>query len=233
MKTKILIIGLVAALALSACSPTRQENPRTLSVAGSAKVTMTPDIAYVNLGVHTEAASADAAVAENNATTQGLIEALKGAGVADEDIQTVNFSVYPSQSYDPQTGEPTETTYVVDNTVRVTVRDQDSLGGLLDVAVQAGSNNISSIQFDVEDKSEYLDEARDAAVKDAGVQAGELAAAAGVELGDVQTISYYENVPIPVDRSVEMAAAQAGGEVPINPGTMELIVTVNVSYFIR
>jgi uncharacterized protein len=237
MKSKILIIGLAIAALLSACAPvndpTNQKNPRTVSVVGTAKVTMTPDIAYINLGVHTEAATAGPAVAENNDKTAKLIESLKAAGVAEKDIQTVNFSVYPSQKFDPQTGELTGTSYVVDNTVRVTVRDLEGLGGLLDSAVKAGSNSINSIQFDVEDKTQFLGDARTAAVTDAAAQAKQLADAAGATLGDVQTISYYENVPIPLDRTAEFAQAADAGSVPISPGTLDLTVSVNVAYFLK
>jgi uncharacterized protein YggE len=232
MKTKILIIGLVIAALLTACAPTNEKNPRTISVAGMGEVTMTPDIATINLGVHTEAATAAAAVEANNASTAKLMEALKAAGVAEEDIRTTNFSVYPSAKYDPQTGEQTSTTYVVDNTVYVTVRNLDSLGDLLDAAVKAGSNSINSIQFDVEDKSEFLSQARAAAVENAQSQAQELATAAGVELGDVQTISYYDNIPVPLMREQAFAAA-ADSTVPISPGTMDLTVTVNMVYFIK
>jgi uncharacterized protein YggE len=231
MKTKILIIGLVIAALLSACGPANEKNPRTISVAGMGEVTMTPDIATINLGVHTEAATADAAVEANNASTAKLLEALTAAGVAPEDIRTTNFSVYPSPKFDPVTGEQTDITYAVDNSVYVTVRNLDGFGDLLDAAVQAGSNSINSIQFDVEDKTEYLSQARAAAVENAQGQAQELAAAAGVELGDVQTISYYDNIPVPLARDQAFAAAESA--VPISPGTMDLTVTVNMVYFIK
>ena len=88
-----------------------------------------------------------------------------------------------------------------------------------------------AIQFDVEDKSEFLTQARAAAVENAQSQAQELAAAAGVELGDVQTISYYDNIPVPLVRDQAFAAAES--PVPISPGTMDLTVTVNMVYFIK
>jgi hypothetical protein len=234
MKKKILIpmLVLVVAVVLSACAPANEKNPRTINVAGMAQVTMTPDIATINLGVHTEAATATAAVEANNASTAKLMEALKAAGVAEEDIRTTNFSVYPSAKYDPQTGEQTGISYVVDNSVYVTVRNLDSLGDLLDASVKAGSNSINSIQFDVEDKSPYLSQARTSAVQNAQTQAQELAAAAGVELGDVQTISYYDNIPVPMARELAFAAS-ADSTVPISPGTMDLTVSVNMVYFIK
>src|SRR5512135_3235024 len=115
MKSKILIIGLLLAALLSACAPTNEKNPRTINVTGSGQVNIAPDIAYITLGVHTEGASAADAVTENNAAAQKLIDTLKAAGVAAEDIRTTNFSIYPSQQVDPQTGKPIGTTYMVDN----------------------------------------------------------------------------------------------------------------------
>ena len=87
------------------------------------------------------------------------------------------FSIYPNTQYDQQTGKPGTTTYVVDNTVYVTVHQLDKLGDLLDATVQAGANSVNNIQFDVADKSSAIQQARDQAVKDAQTQAQELASA--------------------------------------------------------
>jgi uncharacterized protein YggE len=197
---------------------------------------LTPDIAYINIGVHTESPTATEAVAANNTQTQQVVDALKTAGVAAKDIRTSNFSIYPNTQYDPQTNQKLSTTYVVDNTVYVTVRNLAQLGDLLDTSVKAGANNVNSIQFDVADKDPATKQARDQAVKDAQTQAQELAKAAGVSLGGVQSISYNNSVPTPIMQSfgkggggVEAAAVP----VPINPGTMTLTVTVGVSYDIK
>ena len=234
MKTKILIIGLVIAALLSACAPTNEKNPRTVHVNGTGMVNIKPDIAYINLGVHTEGATAAGAVAENNANSQKLVDTLKAAGVAEADIRTTNFSIYPSQQTDPQTGKPIGTTYMVDNSVYVTIRDLGKLGEILDASVKAGANSINSIQFDKYDKSADLSQAREAAVKNAQTQAQELAKAAGVTLGDVQTISTYDSTPVPLSSDVKygLGAAPAAA-VPVNPGTLQLTVTVSMVYFIK
>ncbi|HEX2697868.1 MAG TPA: SIMPL domain-containing protein, partial [Anaerolineales bacterium] len=91
----ILSIVLVAAFALSACGPTTiVANPaptqRIMSVTGTGTTTLSPDIAYINIGVHTEKDTAADAVAENNSQTQQVIDALKQAGVDAKDIQTTN-----------------------------------------------------------------------------------------------------------------------------------------------
>jgi len=208
---------------------------RTLSVSGSGKTYLTPDIAYVNIGVHIEGKNASEAVSTNNSQSQKVIDALKSQGIDEKDIQTTNFSIYPQQQYDSQ-GKPTgEIIYQVDNSVVVTVRDIDKVGKVLDAAVKAGANSINSVEFEVADKTKALSEARKAAVKDARTKAEELANAAGIDLGEVQTINEYTaGSPSPVYRAGAPAPlANEAFVVPIQPGQMVLTVEVNIVYIIR
>ena len=242
MKNKFLLVSAVALLALlvSACGPTTinqaaQPPLRTVSVSGAGTAYLVPDIAYIYVGVHTEKPSASDAVTENNEQTQTMIEALRDFGIDAKDIRTTNFSIWPQERYDPLTGTPTgEKTYVVDNTVYVTVRDLDKLGDLLDTVVAAGANTVNSIQFDVADKDEALKDARAEAVKDAAEKAKELADAAGVQLGEVQTIGFFDNVSYPIFEGKGGGAADvAQAAVPIQPGQLTFTVTVNVTYMIK
>lgn len=241
MKTKFYLIALVAMLALivSACGPTtiRQDAlppVRTVSVTGAGSANLVPDIAYIYVGVNTQKSSASEAVDENNAQTQKMIEALRDFGIDAKDIRTTNFSIWPQERYDPLTGTPTgEKTYVVDNTVYVTVRDLDKLGELLDTVIAAGANTVNSIQFDVADKSEALKQARAEAVKNAAAQAQELADAAGVELGEIQSIGFYDSQPYPIFDGKGGGAAEEAAAVPIQPGQLTFTVTVNVTYEIK
>ena len=245
MRTRITLISslLLIAVLLSACGATalaqtpqaEQSNAplRTLSVTGSGKTTLTPDIAYISIGVHTENKNATEAIASNTTESQKVAQALKTFGIDPKDIQTNNFSVYPRQDYD-QNGKPTDLVFVVDNTVYVTVRDIESVGDVIDAAVQAGANTISGIQFDVADKSAAMAQAREAAIADAEQQANGLAKAAGVTLGPVQTISSSNSYPIPyMDRAGGVAMEAAAASVPISPGQMTITVDVNVTYQIQ
>ena len=122
---------------------------RTISVSGSGIATLTPDIAYVNIGVRTESEDAAQAVSKNNSLSQEVSDTIKALGIDEKDIQTTNFSIHPQQEYDPN-GKPTgKINYVVNNTVYVTVRDLDMVGDLLNAAVSAGANTINGIRFDV------------------------------------------------------------------------------------
>ncbi len=236
MKKSLIVLTVVAvvALLLSACGPTAQQQ-RTLSVSGTGQALLSPDIAYIYVGAHTENASAANAVAENNTQTQKIIDALKKAGIAEKDIRTTNFSIYPQDKFDPQTNTPTgQKTYVVDNTVYVTVRKLDQLGDLLDTVVKAGANTVNSVQFDVVNKADALKQARADAVKDADAQAKELAGAAGLTLGPIQSINFQDNQPIAFDgKGGGGGAPMAAASVPIQTGQLTFTVTVNVTYTVK
>ena len=234
-KLSIFVPILVLALALSACG-TASAQPRTLNVSGNGTVYLTPDIAYITIGVHTEDPNLATGVSKNNTQAQGLVDALKNAGIAAKDIQTSNFSVYynSSQSIDKTTGQPiTGGYYAVDNTVNVTVRDLSHLGSLLNTAVGAGANNINSITFDVADKTAAMEQARQKAMANANSLATELAKTAGVNLGEIQAISYSDNSPLPYYGMGGGGAAAPNASVPIQPGQTQISVTVSVTYALK
>ncbi len=242
MKTKSLIVVTVVMLALlvSACAPTAvnssgQPVVRTLSVSGNGQAYLAPDVAYIYIGVHTEKLTAAEAVAENTEQTQKLIQAIRDFGIEEKDIRTTNFSIWPMDRFDPATGAPSgEKIYAVDNTVYVTIRDLEKLGDLLDTAVQAGANTVNSVQFDVEKKDEALKQARIDALKNAETQAKELAEAAGLSLGEVQSINFVDNqYPIFDGKGGGGGVASEAAAVPIQPGQLTFTVTVNITYEIK
>lgn len=248
MRNKILSFVLLAAIAilsvaaysrLAQAAPVAQlpltEPVRTLSINGHGEVTLTPDIAYIYVGVHSENEDAGDAVAENNDQAQAVIDALKAAGVKASDISTSNFSLWYSQNYDLN-GQPDGGKYVVDNTVYITVRDLDTLGDVLGTAIEAGANTVNGISFDVSDKDAAMAEAREKAVADARAQAEELAGLAEVELGDIQSINMYGSYPSPVyggKGGGGYAAADAVYSVPVTPGQYVVSVDVSIVYGIR
>ena len=238
MKTKSLIVLtlMVLALLVSACAPAASADVRTLTVSGSGEAFLAPDIAYVYIGVHTENATAAEAVEENTSRTQELIQAIQDFGIEAKDIRTTNFSIYPIDRFDPATGMPSgERVYAVDNTVYVTVRDLAGLGDLLDTAVQAGANTVNSIQFDVAEKDDALQDARAEAVADAREQAEALAQAAGLTLGEIRSINFLDAQPYPIfdGKGGGGGMASEAAAVPIQPGQLTFTVNVSVTYELR
>ena len=133
-----------------------------MTVSGTGTVRVTPDTATINLGVSTQDTDVAQAVAASNLAAEAIINSVKTLGVAPEDVRTTYFNVSPQPMYD-QTGMPTgQTTYWVNNTLVVTLHQVDQLGALLQAAVAAGANSINGISFDLTDKSQAEEQARQA-----------------------------------------------------------------------
>ena len=245
MKKQYLPTGLVlvAAFILSACAPvtasslgqTGQNPPtaRVISVSGNGKITLAPDVAYVYIGVQSQSANVADALSENNTRAQTIANTIKELKIDAKDIQTSSFNIYPQQQFSPE-GKPISTTYTVDNTVNVTVHDLTVLGKLLDAVVRAGANSINGINFDVVDRSKAISEARKLAVADAHTQAVELATAAGVTIGDLQSLNAVVNTgPVPLYDAKVASAGAGGSSVPVSAGQLTITVDVNAVYAIK
>ena len=159
-----------------------------------------------------------------------LIDALKNNDIAERDIQTENFSIYPQYDYTEE-GRVLRG-YRVNNTVNAKVRELESLSDIIDDATAAGGDIIvvNSIQFMIEDPTPLQAQARTLAVKNAEVKAQTLAEAGGVTLGKPITItetSYAAGPPIAYAEAAEFADASVRTSTPIQAG--ELTVTVNVT----
>ncbi len=241
---------LVATIGLSACtmlpvqpadatntSPQSVNAPlRTLSVTGTGKVMLVPDLAYINIGVRSEASDVSTALASNNSQASAISEAIKAAGVDEKDLQTANFNVYSIQQYD-MNGQPSYVSYAVDNTLYVTVRDLTKLSQVLDAALGAGANQIYGINFDLANRQAALDQARDLAIKDAGVKALATAATAGVILGQIQNINVsntsYVQPYSPYGMGGGGGAMDAYSSVPVSAGQIVVTYDANIVYVIE
>jgi len=214
---------------LAATNP-RDLPARTITVVGQAKVSAKPDIAYVNLGAQYVAPTASEATGQANDAMSAIITALKDLGFDDKDIQTATYNVYPQQEF--QNGTPGKITgYQVSSTVRVTVRNLNGLGSVLDQAIKAGANNIQGIAFGLDDPTTAQMAAYDQAVADARTRADELARVSDVQVEQVQSITQLDSSsPGPI---VEAAVGNGGASTPIESGTIEYQARVQIIYTIR
>jgi uncharacterized protein YggE len=204
-----------------------------ISVAGAGEATAPPDMATIRTGVTSQAETAKEALNQNNAAMQKVLGLLKEQDIADKDVQTAGFNMHPVYEHDPQgRTEPKVVAYRVTNEVQVKVRKLASLGDVLDALVQAGSNQISGVAFDVDASEGILNEARSRAIRNAKSRADVYAQAAGVSVGRVLQISEQ---PLEPPRPMQMGAEfrAAASSVPIATGEQEFRVTVNVVYELR
>ena len=202
--------------------------PPSITTRGVGTVQGTPDTLTVALGVQTRAASAADALAENTTRTTGLLDVLRRRGVADADLRTSRLSIDPT--YDQNGGI---TGYAVTNEVTATLRDLSGsaagAGALVDAAAQATGDaaRVDRIAFAIDDDAEPRARARGDAVRQAVTQARQLAEAANVTLGPILSITEVTagEPPQPAARDSAVAASAA---VPIQPGTQDVSVTVEV-----
>lgn len=221
----------VLVLACTTIGKAQDENPRVISVTGQGKASVSPDMATINTGVISEAKTAGEALILNSATMKKIMAVLTEMKIEARDVQTSNFSVNPVYSRDPQRrSAPQVTGYQVSNTVRVHVRRLDQLGSILDALVTSGSNRINGVSFGVEDQEGALKDARTRAISNAMDRANQYAAAAGVKVVAVRSISEQPaQIPRPPMMG-RMAMAEAGSAVPIATGELDFNVSVNVVF---
>ena len=247
MKRKMLnAVGLIAmsvaplAAQSATALPARAELPfaaETISVSGTGKTTVMPDRFSFTVGVQTQAPTVEDAVEQNNRKVAAVIAALKKGGTKDSEVRTSGFFINPQQEYQERM-PPRVVGYQVSNSVTVTRETMSDAGKLLQVAVSAGVNQASGLNFTVSDPAKGRDEGMQRAFADARAKASALAQAAGRTLGRALSISeggpsYPPPVPMYARGVASMAAKAEGSEVPVESGTQENTYTVAVVFELR
>jgi hypothetical protein len=191
---------------------------RTITVAGSASLTVAPDCAHLNCGVQVEGTNAQDALRRSNEAMHAILDALTERGVAPADLRTNGPNLWPS-----------ERGYHGSNDVAVVVRDLDSLGAVIDAVAAAGGPNLTmhGVSFSVSDPTELLPAVRRSAVQAAHATASELADAAGAVVGEVLTITESPGHAAPAAMRTEAMLAKS---TPVRVGAQELRADVSVTY---
>lgn len=218
----------------------------TIYVSGYGEAVGVPDIATFTFSVVSErqtvAAAQEDATAKANAITAYLAE----AGVAEKDIQTSSYSVYPQYDYIQAVctadfcppGRQQLRGYEVRQTTVVKVRDTAKAGELLSGVGSRGATEVSGLSFTFDDPDALQIEARDKAIADAKEKAESLARALGVRL--VRIVSFNENGGYPIPFAKDMSVGMGGSEAesrpaapPISTGENKVVSNITVTYEIR
>jgi hypothetical protein len=226
-----LFVGVLAGPAMAQEPTPANDGPaeHTISVSGTGKILLAPDVADVSLGVTVQRNAVGAARDDAAQVMRAVIAALHALGIADADIETTTLYVTPVYDY---SGAQRITGYQVSNIIAVHVRDLNDLAGVIDDSVAAGATDVQGVAFDVADRTAAERTAREAAVRDARARADTLAAAAGVTITGVASIAETTSTPWPYPYMRGFAEDGAGAPTPVQPGTAELAITVAVVYLI-
>jgi uncharacterized protein YggE len=207
----------------------------TINVGGTGTISISPDEAIVYLGVQTQSTDAVTAQQENARKMETIIKALKDLGISEDDMETSGYSIYPMRSYEKP--EPTITGYSVSNRLKVTVKNIDDVGDVIDTAVDAGVNEVQSVSFTMSDKTRHdareqaLENAVQAAMADANTLAGALDVAI---VGPLEVTTSGGSIttpyPTPYEAVAEMAYDGSATRTPIQPGDVSVTAYVQVIY---
>jgi hypothetical protein len=223
---KLLLLALasaavVAAVSFAGTAHGDLPSPGTVTTTGHGSVTLVPDTATISAGVHTQSKTAAAALAQNAAAMNDVIDALKAHG--GDDLQTEQVSLQPQTS---PSGEVTG--YAADDSVSASSSIAGA-GALIDAAVAAGANTVSGPSLDVSDQDAAYRKALAAAVADARAKAQALGGAGGFAVGPISSVTEESDTPQPV---FEGAVAKSAAT-PVAAGTQEVTAGVTVTFRIQ
>lgn len=203
---------------------------KTITVSGTGIAASKPEIAIVYLSVITRDEGASNAQLLNAEKMNKVIEALKSFGVKEEQIETTRYSLEPIYEYNENLRKSVLVGYQCVNTIKVTLEELNKVGKIIDVAVLAGVNEVSSITFSLKKETEekLKLEALNKAVEDAKIKAETVAKAAGVKIIGPKRIDIGGYVsPI----SYEVKAAPPVPETPIiSPQELTVSMSVYIIY---
>jgi uncharacterized protein YggE len=213
-------------------APAGTDAERTITVSGHGTVSVVPDTADLMAGVQAQAATATEALDTVGTKSQSLIDTLKDAGIASEDIQTAGLSLYPTYGNERQE----ITGYQASTSVTATIGDVTKVGDVVDAlkSLVGDQLTLQGVSFSYKDPEAVMADARTAALANAKVRAEQYAAAAGVELGGVLRI-VETSVASPVMYRELAAAAPAAdsAKVAVEPGSQDLAADISVVYEMR
>lgn len=239
MKHRLASLTLATLFALSA--PAAAHDPhaddrRTLSVNGHGEVSIEPDLVIVTVAVETTNEQANQAVAENAERSTAVAKAIKKLIGSDDQVGTTGYSLQPRYEHhkDAHGQAPRITGYVVSNQVRVETHAIDRVGKVVDAAIGAGANRISSLQFTLESFEASHRSALSLAGKNAREEAKTIAAALGVKLGPIVNVTSNRGGPVLPRRMEAMGmAARAMPSTPIEAGDVTVSADIHVVWEIE
>ncbi len=201
----------------------------TITVPGSGRVRVAPDVAELRLGVSIFRPSVAEARQEAASTMANVLAAVVAADIAPPDVRTALLSVQPRYDYRDDKA-PSLTGYEMSNAIEVTVRDLGRLVDVIDGSLRAGATSLDSLSFRLSDPVPAEREARERAMASARDHAAVLARAAGLKItGVASVVEDGVGVPRPFAGAEKMMMV-ADASTPIESGSLEVAVEVTVSY---
>lgn len=239
----IVLTGILGVMAWNGSSrPNPNGQPEGINVSAEGISYVDPEIAEMTFGVQKQGSSVADVEKQLKDNTRSIKSVLSAFKIEDKDIKTTEFNISPRFDGQPTPAQPTG--YDGRHSLMVKVRDLSKIDAVSQAIVAAGANNIQNIWFTVDDPDKFAQQAREDAVKKAKEKAEAIAKAGGVKLGRLVSINEYVSGPIFFGRGEGLGGDMKSiSSIPmpttdittgdIQPGNMEIRVSVNMTYKIR
>ncbi len=223
----LVVIGLLLWKGMATTAPLTEKD--TISVSSTSTIEAQPDKAEVYLKVETVRPNPQQSQEDNSRISDKVINALKGEGAQDKDVETTQYTLEQKIRYG-QNGEQIIEGYSTTHVIRLTTTETTQAGRFIDAAINAGANGVNSVVFTVspEKEAELKNQAIAAASADARAKAAKIAQGLGVKLGKLHTAqesSYF----IPYYAPLAEKSTQA---TTIQPQAVQVTASLSVSYSI-
>jgi Uncharacterized conserved protein len=239
-KTRIAVCALVLfAMAMIGCVAAADAPDHVITVSGSGTVLGTPDRVTISFSVQTENSDVKLAQSSNSLTMNNVVDALAAAGVPRDQMKTTDYTITPVYQDDKGVLGSKVKTYQVTNTLRVTLKDTNQTGQIIDTAVNAGANQVDSIQFMLSDAQAQAlrNQALAKAVTNARADADTVASALNVTITGTNTAdiaqSYTPVAYSQYNQAMDAAGAKMAVATPIQSGSITVTAQVTVTYNFR
>ena len=238
------VVFAVVLLMVPAAVLAHEEAPAkpAMTVIGQGHILLTPDTAFVTLGMETTGRTVGDAERQNRMVMSKVVERLKALQIENERIQTASFTVSPQYKPPPKRsdappGPPEIIGYVVGNTMTVEVRNLEKVGPVIEESLAAGANQFHGLQWALRDEQQAKITALKQAASKAREKAAALSDALKVKLIRLLSATEESRIVRPVPRMARSMVAMegAGGEAAvfsgeIFSGEIKVEATVTVVY---
>jgi uncharacterized protein YggE len=198
------------------------QTSRTVQANGSVTLTVNPDQASLDVGVTTNATTAQDSAQQNATQTTAVLNAVKAVLGSTGTVQTLYYFISPR--YAPNTS--TINGYTTSNTIRVITSDLSIIGRLIDAANGAGANTVGGLSFGLQDHDPAVQQALTAATKQALAHASAIASGLGGKAGAV--VSAQEGSSYTPIVMGGVGAGATATTTPIQTGTVNVYATVTL-----
>lgn len=209
--------------------------PNTIAVSGMAEQEVAPDMAYIDVGINVRADDAETARTQEAQIASQIRRALLGLAITDNDLQNTSYYLYHEYKVD-RNGVRTADKYVLDSSIKVTVKDLDKLSQVIDNVVEAGATNISNITYALSTQNIIQRQLLATAVENARDKAAVVANAGSRTLGNMLSadINSFDGGTIVAYGANKLRSttnlAEDGVATKLSPGKIKLNARVQVVF---